>query len=439
MFTRDPAALRALEAAAAECEGLRASNFARREVLETQQRKLAALWGRVDDVPYYQGLSGVAIRRLQDVPATPKEALKEDPAAFLWKGAKPYHKYYESSGSTGRPTPTPRVVEDAVWNVAAVASMWSRMLRPGDRVASLLPSDVAPVGDLAAGVSEYLGCTLLRCYPFSQGMCDWDRLEELFTGYRPERVFAAPGVLLQWTRILKERGRLDAVRESVETILLLGEVSTRPLRARLAREWGADVIDASYGSTETGTIAAACEHDRLHVLLQGQLPEVVVGDELCTLTPEVSGELVTSTLNNHARPLLRYATGDLVDVEDGAECACGVALPVLSVRGRSSEGITVGGVGLSVAAVEAVVYGVEGVTGYLIQLRAADPAASRLVLERDIGFGGDVEELCTRVREEFTGQGVHWSQVIAVGRLPVVTKAGGSQKNWKRTNVQWVE
>lgn len=439
MFTRDPVALRALEAAATEYQRITASNFSKDAVLEAQNRKLEALWGRIDHVPHYQGLPGIASRRLQDVPTTPKDALKGDPAAFLWKAATVYHKYYESSGSTGRPTPTPRLVEDAVWNVAAVASMWSRILGPGDRVASLLPSDVAPVGDLAAGVTEYLGCTLLRCYPFSQGMCDWDRLENLFTGYRPERVFAAPGVVLQWTRILKERRQLKTVRESVGTILLLGEVSTRPLRARLAREWDADVIDASYGSTETGTIAAACEHDRLHVLLQGQLPEVIVGDEPRPLAPGMSGELVTTTLNNHARPLLRYATGDLIDVEDGAECACGVAAPVLSVRGRASDGIAVRGTSLSVAAVEKVVYGVEGVTGYLVQLRAADPDAARLVLERDIDFSGDTEELCARVREEFAAQGVHWSQVIAVGRLPALTKAGGSQKNWKRTNVQWVE
>ncbi|MGV9690297.1 phenylacetate--CoA ligase family protein [Streptomyces sp. NPDC003444] len=369
---------------------------------------------------------------------TDRATFKENPHLFLWPGAGAYHKYYETSGSAGAPTPTPRLPADLAWNAVAVSTLWSRTLSAGDRVAALLPSDVAPVTDLVASVAEYLDCTMLRCYPFTQGICDWDRVESLFTSYGPQHVFAAPGVLLQWTRLLKQRGRLDKISGGVDSLLLLGEVSTAPLRRRLAEEWDARVLDVSYGSTETGTIAAACEHDRLHLLLQSHLAEIREDGVTRPAEPGRSGELVVTTLNNFARPLLRYGTGDLVTVGDADDCPCGLRLPVLTVHGRAAESVVVGGAPLTAADIEEVLYTVPGVTGYVIQLKEPDGAAARLVLERDVDFTADAEELHATVRDRFAALGVTWTQVVSVAQLPQLSKAGGSQKNWKRTNVQWV-
>lgn len=412
--------------------------FTEELISESQRRKLQDLWERVAQSPYYTGQRAIGERSLTDLAVTPKAALKKDPSGFLRRTDAPYHKYYETSGSTGVPTPTPRLPEDSIWNTVSVASIWGRVLRPGDRVAALLPSDVAPVCDLVSGVSEYLGCTMLRAYPFTQGICDWDRLESLFASYRPQHVFAAPGVILQWTRLLKRRGRLDEVRAGVESLMLLGEVSSRSLRARLAEIWDARVVDVSYGSTETGTIAAGCEQDRLHLLLQSHVVEVLADDQLVAAEPGQTGELVVTTLNNFARPLLRYATGDLVTVGSGQDCGCGLGLPVVTVHGRNAEGVSVSGVPLSAGAIEEIVYSAAGVTGYLVQLKRPDGAAARLVVEQDVDFSGDPEELHETLRKEFAGIGVEWTQIASVEELPQLNKSGGSQKNWKRTNIQWV-
>ncbi|MFJ9901116.1 phenylacetate--CoA ligase family protein [Streptomyces sp. NPDC091280] len=424
----------------AHAERLRLTDgaFTAELVSESQERKLTSLWERATQSPYYSTQKAVAEQSLEALPVTPKAALKNDPSNFLRHTDAPYHKYYETSGSTGVPTPTPRLVEDSIWNTVSVATIWGRVLSPGDRVAALLPSDVAPVCDLVSGVAEYLGCTMLRAYPFTQGICDWDRLESLFDGYSPQHVFAAPGVILQWTRLLKRRGKLDQVRAGVESLMLLGEVSSRSLRARLAEIWDARVIDVSYGSTETGTIAAGCERDRLHLLLQSHVVEVLDGDRLSAAEPGRTGELVVTTLNNFARPLLRYATGDLVTVGSGADCGCGLGLPVVTVHGRGTESVTISGVPLSAGAIEEIVYSAAGVTGYLVQLKRPDGISARLVLERDVDFSGDPEELHETLRKEFAGVGIEWTQIVSVEELPQLNKSGGSQKNWKRTNFQWV-
>lgn len=439
MWLVDPDAIKDFDRAHEERLRLTAAGFAADDVAESRRAKLSRLWDRLERVPRYRGTPAVTERILAAAPLTPKADLKADPRAFLQSDAGPYHKYYETSGSTGVPTPTPRLPADMLWNTVSVASLWSRTLRPGDRVASLLPSDVVPVGDLVAGAAEYLGCTLLRCYPFSQGMTDWDRLDDLFRRYRPQHVFAAPGVLLQWTRVLKQRGRLAAVRDGVETLMLLGEVSTPPLRERLAREWQAAALNASYGSTETGTVAACCEEDRLHLLAHSHIAELLTDDGPLEAAPGRTGELVVTPLNNHARPLLRYRTGDIVTVEAGQGCPCGLPLPVLTVHGRSTEGISVAGTEVTVETLERIVYTTPGVTGYLVQLKRPDGTAARLVLERDVDFAEDEDSLLDAVRARSSALGIDWTQVVLVSQLPQTTKAGGSQKNWKRTNTQWMD
>ncbi|MFY1587099.1 phenylacetate--CoA ligase family protein [Micromonospora sp. WMMD734] len=429
----------ACAAAERERQTLAAAGFKPDVVTRIQGEKLAQLWERLDGSPRYRDLPHVRARDFAGAPVTEKQEVKADPFGFVRDDGS-HVRYYETSGSTGSPTPTPRAVEDVVWNTASVATVWSRTLRPGDRVASLLPSDVVPVGDLVASVAEHLDCMLLRCYPFAQGMCDWDRLEELFSRFRPDHVFVAPGVMLQWTRLLKQRGRLDAVRESLRTALLLGEVSTAPMRARLAALWDCRVIDASYGSTETGTIGAGCEHDRMHLLLPAHIAELRGEDgAIRPARPGDTGELVTTTLNNHTRPLLRYATGDIGGVLPGDGCPCGLGLPVLTIHGRASDAVSVAGRPISVENVESVVYAVPEVTGYLIQLRGGDQPAARLVLERDVDFTGPPEPVAGRIRARFAELGVTWNSVVLVNQLPALTKAGASQKNWKRTNVEWLD
>jgi phenylacetate-CoA ligase len=433
VWLNDPVARAAFTAADEQSARLVRSGYAPAVVRAIQREKLDALWTRAGEIPYYRDLPGWGSRDLTRLPVTPKDRLKTSPEDFVRAGL-PAARYYESTGSSGRSTPTPRLAEDVIHNVVGVAGLWRRALGAGPcRVASLLPSDVVPVGDFVAGVCEYLGHAVLRCYPFSQGICDWDRLETLFAGYAPDRLFAAPGVLLQWTRILKTRGRLHELRDGVRTIMLLGEVSLPGQRRKLAADWEADVLDASYGSTETGTIAATCERGGLHLLLSGHVVELRTGDAARPAAPGTTGELVDTPLNNFARPLLRYGTGDIVDVQ-AEPCACGLPLPTVRVHGRGADGVALRGVTLSEHLVGSIVYDDPRLTGYLVQLRA-DGSRGRLVLEKDVDVDDADADLADGVAQRSAEAGVEWDDVVVVAQLPPASKSGGSQKSWKRTNV----
>lgn len=426
----------AFQAAHGELQALEAARFDREDIAAVQRRKLAALWDRARATRYYGPRLPAQADALSTLPVTPKALVKGDPEQFATAEATAV-KYYETSGTSGRPTIAPRTVEDIVWNTVAVAGAWKRILGPRDRVASLLPSDVAPIGDLISYVCEYLGACLVRCYPFAIGMTDWDRLEAICTRFRPNVLFVAPGVILQFMRILKHRGRFAEVRASVERIALLGEVSSPSLRRMLAAQWQAAVYDASYGSTETGTLAATCEAGRLHILAHGAIAEVLIGDAVVPATPGVRGELVVTPLNTYARALLRYATGDLVEISADTDCLCGLTLPGLRVFGRQEERVAIGGRPVDVDTLEDAVYALPGITGYLLEL---DPATERgrLLLERDVDTAPVSQDTAERFRAALDARGLAFDRVVVLHQLPSLTKSGAGQKNWKKTNVRLV-
>ncbi|OLR92677.1 phenylacetate--CoA ligase family protein [Actinokineospora bangkokensis] len=401
--------------------------------------KLAAVWERARETTAYAHLGAYGAQAFHALPPTSKDRLKARPLEFARVSVGDALKYYQTTGTTGVPTPTPRTTLDTIANTVSVAEAWRPLLGgTGERALILLPSDIVPVADLIVGVCEFLDVPHVKAYPYTTGISDWDRIESVWEVFQPTVLFLAPGVLLQLSQVLKRRGVLDRMRAPVRKIMLLGEVSTPELREMVGRWWGARTYDASYGSTESGTLAAACPHDRLHLLSASNHFEVVSDGAVVPARAGASGRLVVTPLNNDARPLLRLDMGDEVSLGEG--CPCGSAGLVVTVHGRGSDGTPVKGVRVRTRDLEGVVYGSGDVLGYLVEVDGAGTWA-RLVLERDPAADRAtedqrVEQVGLRTAERL---GFAWDEVRFANRLPVTTKSGGSQKSWKRSNFRVLE
>ncbi|MGW5847599.1 phenylacetate--CoA ligase family protein [Streptomyces sp. NPDC055254] len=396
------------------------------------------MWERASAAPAYRTLGPFSADAFAALAPTPREELKARPLDFATVAPGEALRYYETTGSTGSPTPTPRLAEDVIWNTVSVAEAWRSVLDEDERILSLMPSDVVPVGDLIAQVSDYLDLSHVRAYPFAAGITGWDRLVELWQSYRPTTVFLAPGVALEWTRLVAGRGLLPELGAGLRRLMLLGEVNTAPFRARLGQWWGADAHDASYGSTETGTLATTCAAGGQHLLPAATYFELDTGDAIVPVRGGGSGQLVVTPLNAYARPLLRLRTGDLVTLTHG--CPCGRATALITVHGRASDTLHVHGVPLTPRDVEEVVFGVAEATGYLIEVGPTGDFA-QLLLERLSGADRmdepAVAEEVRRVSKERLG--LSWDRVAFVNSLSQKTKSGASQKSWKRSNVRVLE
>jgi len=114
-----------------------------------------------------------------------------------------------------------------------------------------------------------------------------------------------------------------------------------PQRQTVERAFGASVYQR-YGAWETGLIAQECPEGRsLHLLAENVIVEVVRPDGEPAATGEV-GEVLVTTLCNHAMPMIRYRLGDLAALA-AEPCSCGRGLPVLrSLVGRANELLVTG-------------------------------------------------------------------------------------------------
>jgi phenylacetate-CoA ligase len=397
-----------------------------RRIEDYQVQKLKQLWERARSAPAYAGLGPYSYEAFLNLPVIPKARLKQHPRDSEGREAARAIKYYESSGTGGTPTPTRRTAEDLLWNYSAVAVRWGEIINHEDRCAILLPSDIAPIGDMMAGVAELTGACVARCFPFTQGIVTWNRIEALCSRFQPTVLFASPGTLIQMMLVFKNRGTFRSCAASVTRIMLAGEVVCKALQRMLGREWGAEVHIASYGSTETGTIAATGADKTVRLLEYAAICEIDTPKGPKRAEPGDSGRLVVTPLNAYARPLLRFDTGDQVRIlatPDGL----GKSIEIL---GRDEERIVIGNRSLLTEEIEELVYGIEGLTGYLF--RQSGESLS-IVLELDPEWPDRSEETTARARSSLRDAGIS-IPVMTVAQLPVTTKSGGSLKNWKRSN-----
>ena len=90
------------------------------------------------------------------------------------------------------------------------------------------------------------------------------------------------------------------------------------------------------------------------------------------LEPGQVGELVFTTLRKHARPLIRFKTGDIGRI-DTTKCKCGRTHGRISILGRKDDMFIVSAVNVFPSDIEAVIREQSGITGeYLIRIFEKD-------------------------------------------------------------------
>jgi phenylacetate-CoA ligase len=143
------------------------------------------------------------------------------------------------------------------------------------------------------------------------------------------------------------RHRLEGVVQP-RAVLVSSETLFPWMRADIERAFGCRVHDG-YSLGELAAFITECSHGGLHVSPEYGVIEAV----------EIDGEqrLIATGLFNRAMPLLRYDTGDVIELaKPGQRCGCGRELPLVSkLLGRADDyvvtpdGRSVGPASLSLA------------------------------------------------------------------------------------------
>lgn len=128
----------------------------------------------------------------------------------------------------------------------------------------------------------------------------------------------------------------------VHTIWLTGEGCANSFRMRVEKLWNCNAY-FYYGSLECGPIGIECKEKNGYHLTSGHIYVEIVNPETGeVLAPGEIGEIIVTTLLKDGCPFIRYRTQDTGYIEE-TECACGIKLKKLFLRGRKSDQINIAG------------------------------------------------------------------------------------------------
>ncbi len=200
---------------------------------------------------------------------------------------------------------------------------------------------------------------------------------------------------------------LDTRKLALRCILVAGEPggSLPGVRRRLERLWPTARIFDHHGMTETGPATYQCprEAGTLHCIDGSFHAEALRLENGAPARPGEQGELVLTTLGRSASPLIRYRTGDLVELAPRGGCGCQDERISLKggIIGRCDDMVVVRGVNVYPSAVDQIVRETGEIGEYQVRVgRERDLVELEVRIEPGTGSSGSLaRELEDRFRQ----------------------------------------
>lgn len=264
-----------------------------------------------------------------------------------------------TSGTTGEPKRVYFTAADQELTIDFFQHGMSVLVEPGDRVLILLPGErPGSVGDLLRR-----GLARMRVEGVVHGpVRDQEEALILLEKGGFDTVVGIPVQVLGLAR----RGVAAGADIRLKTALLSTDHAARSLVAAVETAWSCRVFD-HYGTTEMGLGGGVeCEaHAGYHLREPDLLFEIVDPETGVPLPEGEYGEVVFTTLNREAMPLIRYRTGDYSRFVP-QPCPCGSWLRLLDrVSARLSGRLALGDGGvLSLATLDEALFALPEVMDY---------------------------------------------------------------------------
>jgi len=214
---------------------------------------------------------------------------------------------------------------------------------------------------------------------------------------------STPTYAIRLAEVAQQEG-IDLASGDIRITLHAGEpgASVASTRDLIERSFGARCFDHT-GMTELGPTGVSCSaHDGVHLIESEFIFEI--RDDAGTIhqLPEIgtiSGELVATNLGRWGSPLIRYRTGDRVEVTR-APCACGSPFPKMlgGILGRVDDMFTVRGVNLYPSQVEDLVRRHPGIGEFRIEVRQLRGMEEVTILCESDGSDGVLDRLANDLR-----------------------------------------
>ena len=313
-----------------------------------------------DNVPYYRkkmeekGVTPEDIKSLDDIRLLPfltKDDLREAyPYGLLATPLERCVRIQSTSGTTGKRVVAFYTQEDLdIWEECCARAIVAAGGTNKDVVQVSYGYGLFTGGPGLNGGSHKVGCLTI---PTSSG--NTDRQVQFMVDLQATFLCCTPSYALYLAEAIEEKGLRNEIK--LRAGIFGAEAWTQEMRQELEKKLGIKAYDI-YGLTEISGpgVSFECEEQTgMHICEDHFYPEII-DPETGEVLPEGSkGELVFTSLDKEAFPLLRYRTKDIC-VLSRKPCSCGRTLVKMSKPlGRSDDMLIIRGVNVFPSQIETV-------------------------------------------------------------------------------------
>ena len=351
---------------------------------ELQKLQLSRLKNTIETAlhsPYYgthfsaNGSMTDVLKHIEDIyklPYTTKQNLRDNyPYGFMTMPKKDIIRLHSSSGTTGNPT----VIFHNRHDIDSWANLMARSLFCAGVRDTDVFQNIVGYGLFTGGLGFQYGIEKLGALSIPAGAGNSARQIKLMRDYGTTVIHAIPSYLGRLFDVFQSEG-LDPRRDTELRMLVIGaEPHTEEQRQRIQEMFGVKAFN-SFGLSEMNGpgVAFECEYQNgLHIWEDAFVVEIVNPDTLEPVPDGEYGELVMTTLDRQAMPLIRYRTRDITRFIPG-DCPCGrTHRRIDRITGRSDDMFIIKGCNVYPMQIEGVLLKIAEVgDDYRIRLETID-------------------------------------------------------------------
>ena len=319
------------------------------------------------------GISSDSIRSLSDLkklPLTTKEDLRASYPFGL--AAIPLQKcvrVHSSSGTTGNPTVVLHSQKDLdLWANQVARCLYMVGLRDTD-----VFQNTSGYGMFTGGLGFQYGAEKLGALTVPAAAGNSKRQIKFIMDFGATALHIIPSYALRLAEVFQEMN-IDTRKDTKLRVLCIGaEPHSEEQRCRIQQLLGVKAYNC-FGMSEMngpGVAFECTEQNGLHLWEDYVIAEIIDPQTLQPVPDGEIGELVLTTLQREAMPLIRYRTHDLTRFLPG-ECPCGrTHRRIDRFRGRSDDMIILKGVNIFPIQIEKILLSFKELGGnYLITIES---------------------------------------------------------------------
>ena len=350
---------------------------------DVQEENLRCLMREIPASDFYSeklraaGIEGSEVRQLKDIQAIPfttkselaAEQLTHPPfGRLLTQPLSRYRYFHQTSGTTGAPLICLDTDESWQWMTRCFGFVYGAAGVTAEDIVFCAFSFGPYLSHWAAmSGARHIGAICIS----GGGMNSEQRLNAILAN-RCTVLVCTPTYALHLAEVAHERG-IDLASSALRISIHAGEpgASLPNVKRLIEDSFGTNCFDHA-GATEVGPWAFDCGlgDGAIHLNEAEFIFEVVEPESVKTISDGTQGELVITNPGRVGMPVLRYRTGDLVEMTS-SPCACGRAFARIKggVLGRADNMLIVRGVNIYPSAIDNMIRSIADVVEYEVEIR----------------------------------------------------------------------